>query len=163
MTPGPGEEFLREVRSFWMPPRGLSLSLCSLRLFLRKSAFPPFLDPAGGEEHPVGSCRLFSRGQSSAEGSRWMWMWMTVDPSEGCKTTSGTWLVAQEPLQSHHTSWPASAGVSHSLFHPGAPPASGEPQVMFGNHQKGDPDLALSSWISCGSGPCVCRMLVQSH
>lgn len=75
-----------EVRSFWMPPRGLSLSLCSLQLFLRKSAFPPFLGPAGGEEHLVGSCQLCSRGQRS---SRWMGRW---NHAEGCRSTSGTWL-----------------------------------------------------------------------
>lgn len=155
---------LCEVWSFWVPPRGLSLSLCSLRLFLGKSAFPPFLGPAGGREHLVGPGQLCSRGQRSAEGSRWTGRW---NHAEGCGGHHQWDLAgAQEPLQSHRPSWSAPDGVSRSLFRPGAPSASREPRVIFVNqrmYQKAGPDLALSGLISCGSGPCVCRTLVQSH
>lgn len=151
-----------------MPPRGLSLSLCSLLLFLRKSAFPPFLGAAGSEEHLVGNCQLCSRWRLSAEGShRTSW----CNHAAQCSTTDGTWLGPRRhcsPIRPNDQPQMVSqTEQGYSFSHPGAPwetSASRQPHPTFGNQSmlyKGNPDLALAGLICCGCGPCICRTLVQ--
>lgn len=152
-----------------MPPRGLSLSLCSRLLFLRKRAFLPFLGPAGSEEHLVGNCQLCSRWQLSADDSH-QTSW--CNHTAWCGTTGGTWLWPRRhcsPIRPNDQPQMVSqTEQDYSVSHSGAPwetSASREPHPTFGNqsmHQKGNLDLALSGSLNCGCGPCVCGTLVQS-
>lgn len=154
-----------------MPPRGLSLLLCSQLLFHRKSAFPPFIGPTGSEEYLVGTRQLCSCWQPSAEG--WLHPTSRCNHTAQCGATGGTWLGPgrfHSPIRPNDQPQMVSqTEQGYSVSHPGAlweTSASREPHATFGNqsmHQKGNPDLALSGLISCGCGPCVCRRLVQSH
>lgn len=118
-TPG---RVLCEVWGFWMPPRGLSLWLCSRLLFLWKSAFLPFLGPAGSEEHLVGNCQLWSRWQPSAESSRQM-SW--CNPRARCGAAGGTWLGPRRhcsPIRPDDQPQIVSqTEQGYSVSHPGAP------------------------------------------
>lgn len=138
---------LSEFWGFWMPPRGLSLLLCSWLLFLRKSAFLPFLGLVGSKEHLVGNCQLCSCWQLSAEGSL---QTSRCNHMAWHGTTRGSWPGPGKhcsPIRpSGQPQMVSQSKQGYSLFYPGAPwdtSTSRQPHSAFGNqstHQKGNPD-----------------------